>query len=88
MSATEVGEIIKDGQYSISIDRGVIVGKNKVVIRGFRKSGKMIEDIGSKGKMIDENEKALGAEYNDESTLIREIQDRQNTLDFDLPGIK
>ncbi len=83
----EAGEAIRDGKYVIPVDRGVIVGKNKVVIRGFRKSGRLVPDIWDKGKMIDENEKALGPEYNDETTLIREIQDGKNTFDFDLKGL-
>ena len=83
----EAGGTIKDGHYSIPLDRGVIVGKNKVVIRGFRKSGRLIPDVWDKSKMIDENERALGPEYNDESTLIRDIQEGKNVLDFDLKGI-
>lgn len=83
----EVGESIKDGVYSIPRERGVLVGNNKVVIRGFRKSGRKIPDIWDKTKLIDENEKALGPEYNDQTTLVREIHDGQNIVDFDLTGI-
>jgi hypothetical protein len=41
-----------------------------------------------KNKMVNERVKAVPAEFNDESTLVREIQEGKNTLDFDLPGIK
>jgi hypothetical protein len=84
----EVGDIIKDGHYAIPRNRGVIVGKNKVVIRGFRNSGKKIPDLVDKNKMVDERVKAVGAEFNDKTNLTRDIQEGQNTLDFDLPGIK
>ena len=84
----EVGEAIRDGRYSIPAGRGVVVGKNKVVIRGFRNSGKKHPDIVDPNKMVNERVKAVSAEFNDKSTLIREIQDSNNTLDFDLPGIK
>ena len=84
----EVGDIIKKGRYSIPISRGVIIGKNKVVIRGFRNSGKKIPDMVDKNKMVDERVKAVGAEFNDNTTLMRDIEQGENTLNFDLPGIK
>ena len=84
----EAGEAIRDGKYSIPADRGVIVGKNKVVIRGFRNTGRKMPDIMDKNKMVDERAKALDKEFNDESTLFREIKDGKNTHDFDLPGMK
>src|SRR5262245_46131120 len=50
----ETGGEIKDGRYSLSINQGAIVGKNKVVIRGFRNTGRKIPDIMDKTKMVDE----------------------------------
>jgi len=82
------GAIVKDGKYSIPAGEGVIVGKNRVEIRGFRKSGRKIPDVWEKGKMIDEMISAIPAEFNDKTTLTREIQEGNNTLNFDLPGIK
>ena len=84
----ETGEAIREGRYSIPADKGAVVGKCKVEIRGFRKTGRKVPDIMEKDKLIDERAKAVGPEFNDQSTLIREIKDGKNTLDFDLPGIK
>lgn len=84
----ETGGAVKDGRYSLAVAQGAVVGKNKVVIRGFRKTGKKIPDIMDKTKLIDERVKALGAEYNDNTTLVREVKDGKNDLDFDLPALK
>ena len=84
----EVGAAIKDGRYSIPMAQGVVIGKNKVVIRGFRKSGRQIPSLHEKGKMIDEMTRAVPAEFNDNSTLVRDIHEGQNTENFDLPGVK
>jgi hypothetical protein len=84
----EVGEAIKNGRYVIPVSRGVVIGKNKVVIRGFRKSGKQVPSLHEKGKMIDEMVRAVPAEFNDNSTLFREIRAGDNTENFDLPGVK
>jgi len=83
----EVGDIIKDGKYSIPADRGVIVGKNKVVIRGFKNSGKKIRDIWTK-EMVDERVIAVPPEFNEKSDVVRDVIDGKNTFNFDLPGIK
>jgi hypothetical protein len=82
------GAVVKDGKYSIPAGEGAIVGKNRVEIRGFRKSGRKTPDVWEKGKMIDEMISAVPAEFNDKTTLAREIQEGNNTLNFDLPGIK
>ena len=84
----ETGGEIKDGRYSISVNQGAVVGKNKVVIRGFRNTGRKVPDIMDKTKMVDERAMVVGPEFNVNSTLIREIQDGKNVFDFDLPGIK
>ncbi len=84
----QVGAEIKDGKYSIPADKGVIVGSNRVEIRGFRKSGRKVPDVWEKGKMNDEMVFAVPAEYNAKTTLVREVQAGKNTFDFDLPGIK
>lgn len=83
----EAGDVIRDGKYSIPADRGPIVGKNKVVIRGFKNSGKKIMDVWKK-EMVDERVPAVPAEFNSESKTVREVADGKNTFNFDLPGIK
>jgi hypothetical protein len=82
------GGVIHDGQYKIPVAQGVIVGRNRVEIRGFRQTGKTVRDIWKPGQSIAERVRALGPEYNDQSTLIRDIQASGNQLDFDLPGVK
>ncbi len=84
----QVGGVVKNGQYSIPEAKGVIVGSNRVEIRGFRKSGRKVEDVWEKGKMIEERVFAVPPEYNVKSTLVRAVQAGNNTFDFDLPGIK
>ena len=83
-----VGAVIENGAYHIPRDKGVIVGKNRVEIRGFRKTGKRVSDPMEPGKLIDEIVPALAPQYHSQSTLIREIKEGTNTLDFDLPGTK
>lgn len=77
------GVAITDGQYELSAASGPIVGPCRVEIRGFRKSGRKIAPMGTP---IDEEIQVVPAEFNDPSTLIREIKDGDNTIDFDLPG--
>ena len=57
------------------------------MIRGFRKSGKKITDVWKKDQ-IDELINAVPPEFNDKSTLKREIEAGNNTRDFELTGIK
>jgi hypothetical protein len=82
------GGIIHDGQYKIARAQGVIVGRNRVEIRGFRQTGKTVRDVWRPGQSINERVRALGPEFNDQSTLVRDVQARDNQIDFDLPGTK
>ena len=84
------GTVIKNGAYQIARAEGVVVGKNRVEIRGFRKTGRTIPDPMARtaGRLIEEIVPALPPESNDRSTLVRDIRDGDNTLDFDLPGTK
>jgi len=84
----ETGGAINDGRYSISVAQGAVIGKNKVIIRGFRKTGRKVPDIMNKSVLVDERVKALGPEFNDNTTLVRDIQDGKNELNFDLPALK
>lgn len=83
----EAGGIIKDGKYDIPASQGPVVGMNKVVIRGFRKSDKKITDPFKKEQVF-EMVLAVGPEFNDQSTLKRPIEAGSNKLDFELPGLK
>jgi hypothetical protein len=78
------GGEITDGEFALDQAAGAVVGTNRIEIRGFRKTGRKINVMGS---TIDEEIQAVPAEYNDKSTLTRPINDGANGLDFDLPGI-
>ena len=54
---------------------------------GFRKSGKKVTDVWKK-ELVDELVNAVPSEFNDKSTLKREIEAGNNTRDFELVGIK
>lgn len=79
---------IKDGKYTIPIGGGAVVGKNLVKITGFRASGSKMFDAMDKDKIIDKMERAVGPEFNEASTLIRDVVEGKNTFDFDLAGVK
>jgi hypothetical protein len=79
------GAIIRDGKYHIPASKGVVVGRNRVELRAFRSSGGKIQDpTARRGTLTDVRVPAFGPEYNDESTLVRDIQRGANTLDFDI----
>jgi hypothetical protein len=79
----ERGAVIKDGQYSIPQAKGVVVGKNRVELRSIQKSGKKIQDpTKPPGTLIDELAEAFPPECNSKSTLVRDIQAENNTLNF------
>jgi hypothetical protein len=70
------GGAIENGEFFLDPHEGPIVGSNRVEIRGFRKTGKtMAEEV-----------PAVSAEFNEKSTLVREIKDGNNELTFELPG--
>ena len=84
-SGPSAGGIIEQGEYSIPRSQGVAVGRNRVEIRGFRNTGRKVPDIWDPNRMLDERVHILDAEYNDRSTLVREVQPGANRFDFDLP---
>jgi hypothetical protein len=79
------GGVIKDGAFDVKAADGPVVGNNRVEIRGFRKTGRKIT---VQRETIDEEIQVVPAEFNDQSKLVREIHERENTLEFDLPGKK
>jgi hypothetical protein len=80
------GAIIRDGKYHIPASKGVVVGKNRVELRAFRSSGRKMQDpTARRGTLTDVRVPAFGPEYNDQSTLVREVHRGSNTLDFDIP---
>jgi hypothetical protein len=79
------GGEIRNGKYALDARKGPVIGTNRVEIRGFRKTGKQKTVMGS---AVEEEIQAVPPEFNDQSTLVREIKAGSNTLDFDLPGLK
>jgi hypothetical protein len=83
-----IGAVVIDGDYEIPQTQGVVVGVNRVEIRGFRNTGRKFADVWDKTKMHDEHEPALGPEYNEKTTLTRDVHPGENVLNFELVGIK
>lgn len=75
---------IKDGKYAISPEDGATVGKNRVEIKSYRASGKMIVSSAGEGQKVEQFEQFIPARYNSESTLSVEIKQGENVQDFDL----
>jgi hypothetical protein len=79
------GAEIRNGAYRIPRSNGAAVGKNRVELRGFRNTGKKVPDLtGAPGAMMDERVPAFPPEYNDRSTLIKEVKAGSNKIDFDI----
>jgi hypothetical protein len=79
------GAAIRDGQYHIPADKGVTVGKNRVELRAFINTGRKVKDpTAAPGALTDERVPAFPPEYNDRSTLVRDVRRGSNTLDFDI----
>jgi hypothetical protein len=77
------GTSITDGYYELDAANGAIVGPCRVEIRGFRKTGRKISPMGTP---MDEEIQVVPSEFNESSTLIREVKEGDHTMDFDLPG--
>ncbi|MBY0525616.1 MAG: hypothetical protein K2R98_19580 [Gemmataceae bacterium] len=82
------GAVIRDGKYRIEAERGVVVGTNRVEIRGLRATGHKVPDLMGRPEEMDELVEAVPADFNTDSTLVRTVLPGVNRLDFDLPGTK
>jgi hypothetical protein len=81
----EAGGIIENGHYDIPRQRGPVVGKNRIELRASKKTGRKIQDpTGRTGILTDESKEAFPPTVNTNSTLVREIKDEPNKLDFDI----
>jgi len=81
------GSVIAKGQYDIPQDKGPLVGKNRVEIRGVKKTGRMVPNYMAPGTMQPELMEALPAEVNTKSKLVRDVTAGSNVIDFvDLKG--
>ena len=81
----EAGAEIKDGKYFIPRKTGPVVGKNRVELRSFQKSGRKIQDpTAPQGTLADEITNIFPAEYASQSTLVREVQSGKNVIEFQI----
>ena len=86
MSGTEgpnAGADIIDGAYEIASSKGVFEGKFKVEIKGWRDSGKKMEDTVT-GEVFSDPEQFLPAKFNKHSELTVEIKSGTESYDFPL----
>ena len=74
------GATVENGKYSVAHANGPVVGTNRVEIEGVRLTGKKVP--GPMGRLIDENVAAVPAQYNTQSTLVRQVKPGKNVFDF------
>lgn len=80
------GAAVTNGYYEIAVDRGVLVGQNRVEVRGIRKTGRKVRNPFNLDEQVDELVEAVPKEFNELSTLERDVAPGNNSLDFDLPS--
>lgn len=79
------GATIQNGKYHIPRSAGVSPGKNRVELRAFRETSRKVQDpTGKPGTLTTERVMAFPPEYNDHSTLIRDVRRGSDTIDFDI----
>ena len=77
---------IKGGTYSsAATGKGVPVGKNSVYISGTKPTGRQSLNFVT-GEMSDDFVEYIPAKYNERTTLEVEVEDGNNTFDFELEG--
>jgi hypothetical protein len=81
----ETGAVITNGQYDIPHERGPVVGKSRIELRSSKKTGGKIQDpTGRTGVLTDEYKEVFPPSANSKSSLVRDIKDEPNKLDFDV----
>jgi len=79
------GGVISKGKYHIYSRDGAVVGKNRVELRSFKMSNQKIQDpTAPPGTLTTLRVQAFPPEYNDQSTVVKEIRPGSNTIDFDV----
>jgi hypothetical protein len=79
------GAVITKGKYYIAAARGVAVGRNRIELRAFINTGRQVVDpTAQPGTMTAERVPAFPPEYNDKSTLVKEVHWGSNTINFDI----
>lgn len=79
------GATITNGEYRIPRSAGVSPGKNRVELRAFKNTGRKIQDPTAKpGVLAEERAPLFPPEFNDKSTLTRDVKPNSDTIDFDI----
>jgi hypothetical protein len=79
------GGIIQGGNYLIPREKGVTVGTNRVELRAFKAAGKKIQDpTAPQGVKTVVRVQAFPPEFNDRSTVVKEVRAGTNVIDFDV----
>jgi hypothetical protein len=89
-SGPTAGSVILNGNYRVPASGGAWVGKNRVEIRGVRKSGNQTATAsayprGTGGtEKVEERAEAVPEIYNTRSQLVEDIRAGSNQIDFEL----
>ena len=80
------GGDITDGVYDIPEAQGPVVGKHRVAITAPIKTGKKIPapPIAGPAGMMDEVIESIPPQFNEQSTLVKDIAGGENTINFSL----
>ena len=82
------GGVIANGKYDIPRRKGPAVGRNRVEIHCVKKTGRMVPNAAEPGTMREETVEGLPADVNSKSTLVRDVSQGSNVIDFvDLKGL-
>lgn len=75
------GATIIDGKYRIDPNKGAIIGTNRIVFTGMKKTGRKLVDG---DETMDEYINVIPPQYSTGSTLVRTIEPGENQCDFEL----
>jgi hypothetical protein len=79
------GGEIENGRYELTGKNGPALGRNRVEIRAMRKTGKMVQKpFAPAGTLVPEKVEAVSPRFNTNTTLTVEIQEGDNTADFEV----
>ncbi len=79
------GGLVKGGRYSIAIDKGPVIGSNRVEIHASKRTGRKVQaPMSDPGVMTDERIEAIPGRYNTKSSLVAEIESDENVFNCEL----
>ena len=77
------GEIVA-GRYRLAGNTGPAIGRNRVEISSPRDTGRKIQQYGPGTSEVPEIVERVAARFNSQSTLMVEVEQGKNNLDFDV----